>query len=403
MPTAWEVPPKERSSTVLQVSKASGSKHPTTFGSHAHDRLVSLDAFRGAAIAAMILVNNPGKWSKVYGPLKHAQWNGWTLADCVFPFFLFIVGVAIVFSLGKRKGSADPGGNTLLRILRRTCILFGLGLLLNGFPDYDLSSLRIPGVLQRIAVCYLIASIIVLETRIITQACMAAGTLISYWLMLEFIPVPGIGPGSLEPGTNLAAYVDGLLLPGHLWYNIRPFDPEGILSTIPALGTTLLGVLTGHWLRSLNTTEEKVVGMLAGGILLLIVGQVLNIWLPINKGIWTSSFAVFMTAMALIILAVFCWLIDVKGYKEPATPFVIFGMNAIAAYVISELLSKTIRTIKVTLADGTRTRLRTYIFDNFFAPLADGKSASLIFAAAFVFLMFLVVWAMWKKRWFLKV
>jgi predicted acyltransferase len=386
---------------VPQVKEAAKNKHPSTSGTQ--DRLVSLDAFRGAAIAAMILVNNPGKWSKVYAPLRHAQWNGWTVADCVFPSFLFIVGVAIAFSLGKRKGSADPVGKTLLRILRRTCILFGLGLLLNGFPDYDLSSLRIPGVLQRIALCYLAAAILVLKTGIIAQACTAAGTLVSYWLMLEFIPVPEIGAGHLEQGVNLPAYVDGLLLQGHLWYNVRPFDPEGILSTIPAVGTTLMGVLTGHWLHSLHSTERKVLGMLVGGISLLIAGQVLNIWLPINKGIWTSSFAVFMTGMALTILAVFCWLVDVKGYKEPATPLVIFGMNAITAYVISELLSKTLRAVRVTEADGSKTRLKTYIFDTFFAPLADGKSASLIFASTFVLLMFLVVWTMWRKRWFLKV
>jgi predicted acyltransferase len=377
------------------------NEHSSTAGTR--DRLVSLDAFRGTAIAAMILVNNPGKWSKVYAPLRHAQWNGWTLADCVFPFFLFIVGVAIVFSLGKRKETTDPGGTILLRILRRTCILFALGLFLNVFPGFDLSNLRIPGVLQRIAICYLMTSLIVLKTRTIVQVYITAGLLVSYWLILEFIPVPGVGAGSLEPGTNLAAYVDGYLLGGHLWYNIRPYDPEGILSTIPAIGTTLMGALTGHWLRSPRSVQEKGVGMLVGGILLLIAGQILNIWLPINKGIWTSSFAIFMTGMALACLAMFCWLIDVKGYKRPATPFLFFGMNAIAAYVLSELLSKTIRTLRVLQGDGTRTRLKTYIFDTIFAPLASGKRASLIFAVSFVFLMFLAVWGMWRKRWFLKV
>ncbi len=366
-------------------------------------RLVSLDAFRGAAIAAMILVNNPGKWSKVYTQLRHAQWNGWTFADCVFPFFLFIVGVAIALSTAKRKDSNDSDGKTLRRILRRTCILFGLGLLLNAFPDFHVHDLRIPGVLQRIAICYLIASVIVLKSQISFQVSIAAGLLVSYSLMLEFIPVPGIGAGSLEPGTNLASYIDGLLLPGHLWYNIRPFDPEGILSTIPAIGTTLLGGLTGHWLLLPRSVPEKAIGMVTGGILLLAAGQILNNWLPINKGIWTSSFAIFTAGMALVCLAVFCWLMDVKGYRRPATPFQIFGMNAIAAYVLSELLSKSIRTIKVTQGDGTRTRLKTFIFDNLFAPLASSKLASLIFALTFVFLMFLVVWGMWRKRLFLKV
>jgi predicted acyltransferase len=367
------------------------------------ERMISLDAFRGASIAAMILVNNPGRWSKVYAQLRHAQWSGWTFADCVFPFFLFVVGVAIVFSLGQRKKAADTGGKTLLKILRRFGILFGLGLLLNGFPDYDLSNLRIPGVLQRIAICYLVTSIIVLKTRIISQVCILAGLLIGYGFALELFPVPGVGAGSVDPGTNLASYVDGLLLRGHLWYNIRPFDPEGVLSTLPAIGTTLFGVLTGHWLRSTRSITDKAMGMLAAGLLLLIGGQILNLWVPINKQIWTSSYAVFMAGMALACLAVFCWLIEIKGYRKAATPFLIFGMNAIVAYVLSELLSKTIRIVKVTQADGTRTRLRSYIFDNLFAPLGNGKLASLMFAMSFVLLTFLVVWGMWRKRWFLKV
>lgn len=368
-----------------------------------HDRMVSLDAFRGAAIAAMILVNNPGRWSKAYPALRHAQWHGWTLADCVFPFFLFIVGVSAVFSLAKRKESSSQGGRTIAKILRRSLILFVLGLMLNGFPGYDPSDLRIPGVLQRIAICYLAASLIVLKTRIISQAWILVGLLTSYWLMLEFIPVPGVGAGLLEPGKNFPSYVDGLLLQGHLWYNIRPYDPEGLLSTIPALGTTLFGVLTGHWLRSRRSSPDKALGMLIAGVVLLVAGQALAIWIPINKGIWTPSYAVFMAGMALMTLTGSYWVIDVKGHKKLATPFIIFGMNAIAAYVLSDLVSKTIRELKITLPDGTRTRLRSYLFDSFFAPLGNGKLASLLFALSFVGLIFLVVWGMWKKRWFVKI
>ena len=378
-----------------------GNESPDACKTHA--RMISLDAFRGATIAAMILVNSPGRWSKVYPALRHAQWNGWTATDCVFPFFLFIVGVAVVFSLAKRKESSDHDHKTILRILRRSLILFGLGLMLNGFPYYDLSDLRIPGVLQRIAICYLAASLIVLKTRISSQAWILAGLLSSYWLMLEFIPVPGVGPGILEPGKSLPAYVDGLLLQGHLWYNIRPYDPEGLLSTIPAIGTTLFGVLTGHWLRSCRSTPDKAMGMLVAGVFLLVAGQTLAIGIPINKGIWTPSYAVFMAGMALVWLTGFCWVIDVKGYERPATPFLIFGMNAIAAYVLSDLVFKTIREVKITLPDGTRTRLRSYLFDSLFAPLGNGRLASLLFAMSFVFLIFLVMWGMWKKRWFLKI
>jgi predicted acyltransferase len=386
---------------MLPSVRTSGNEPPGK--PRVQERLVSLDAFRGATIAAMILVNSPGRWSKVYAQLRHAQWNGWTFADCVFPFFLFIVGVAIVFSLAKRKEAADSSRKTIFRILRRTGTLFGLGLLLNGFPDYDLPNLRIPGVLQRISICYLVTSLVILKTRIGSQICLLAGLLIVYWLMLEFIPVPDVGAGSLGPGTNLVSYIDGLLLRGHLWYNIRPYDPEGILSTIPAIGTTILGALTGHWLRSHRSMGDKAVGMLLAGLVLLTAGHILNFWIPINKGIWSSSYAVFMAGMALACLALFYWLIDVKGHKKAATPFQIFGANAIAAYVFSELLFKTLRALKVTQADGTKTRLRSYFFDNLFAPLASGKLASLMFAMSFVFLTFLVVWWMWRKRWFLKV
>lgn len=367
-------------------------------------RLVSLDAFRGATIVAMILVNNPGRWSKVYPALRHAAWNGWTLADIVFPFFLFIVGVAVVFSLGSHKESAAHNGKVLPRILRRTVILCCLGLLLNGFPDYNLADLRIPGVLQRIALCYLAASLIFLHTRVRGQVWILAGLLLCYWLMLEFIPVPGVGAGRLEPGKNLPAYIDGLLLPGHLWYNIRPYDPEGLLSTVPALATTLFGVLTGHWLRTSWSMRDKAAGMLGSGVLLLVAGQIMSIRLPINKGLWTTSFAVFMAGMALVCLATCFWWLDGKGYRKSAIPFLIFGTNAVTAYVLSELLSKTLREIHIPLPDGTKPRLRSYLHDTLFVPfLDDGKLASLGYALCFVFLIFLVLWGMWRKRFLLKV
>jgi predicted acyltransferase len=370
------------------------------------DRMVSLDAFRGATMAAMVLVNNPGRWAVVYSPLKETEWNGWTFADCIFPSFLFIVGVSIVFSFAKEMESAEIGKKTLLKILQRSCILFLLGLFLNGFPYYHLSELRVPGVLQRIALCYLAASFIVLKTRINTQVCILAGLLIAYGVMLQFIPVPGVasGSGSLEQGRNLASYIDGLLLPGHLWYNIRPYDPEGILSTIPAVGTTLFGVLTGHWLRSSHSLRDKAAGMLTVGFLLLFAGPALSVWIPINKGLWTSSFAILMAGMSMVCLAVFCWLIDVKGQQRVAIPLVIFGRNAIAAYLFSELLSKTIRVVEVARGgDGRKSTLKRYLFDTVYAPLASGKRASLLFAVSFVCLTFLVVWTMWRKRWFLRV
>jgi predicted acyltransferase len=386
---------------VLQQIAGPGNEHPGT--AEIPDRLVSLDAFRGVTMIAMVLVNNPGRWAVVYSPLKETEWNGWTFADCVFPSFLFIVGVAIVFSFAKQIESAEIDERTIKRILRRACILFLLGLLLNGYPYYQLYDLRIPGVLQRIALCYLAASFIVLKTRIRTQIYTLIGLFLCYGVMLWFIPAPGAQPGTLDPGRNLASYVDGLLLRGHLWYNIRPYDPEGILSTIPAIGTTLFGVLTGHWLRSCHSVREKATGMLTVGFLLLLGGQALSIWIPINKGIWSSSYAIFMAGASLVCLTVCWWLIDLRGHQKAATPLVIFGRNAIAAYLFSELLSKTIRAIEVSRADGRRSTLKRYLFDTVYAPLAPGKCASLIFAVSVVLLTFLLVWAMWKKRWFLKV
>jgi len=199
---------------------------------------------------------------------------------------------------------------------------------------------------------------------------MLVGLLISYGVMLQFVPVPGAEPGVLEQGRNLASYIDGLMLPGHLWYNVRPYDPEGILSTIPAVGTTLFGVLTGHWLRSRHSVQEKATGMLIVGFLLVLTGEALDVWIPVNKGIWTSSYAIFMAGMSMVCLSVFCLLIDVKGCQKPATPFVIFGKIALAAYIFSELLSKTIRAIEVTRGDGRRSTLRRYLFDTVYAQLA---------------------------------
>ena len=222
-------------------------------GAVRYKRLASLDAFRGLTIALMIVVNSPGDAVNVFTPLRHADWNGWTFADTVFPSFLFIVGVSLVYSFAKRQE-----GRIVLRILRRTIILFALGLFVNAYPTFELSTLRIPGVLQRIALCYFFASLIVLRTGLRGRILWLIGLLASYWLMMRFIPVPGIGTGVLEPGRNFAAWVDSHLLKGYMWsYYDGAWDPEGIASTIPAIATTLFGVLTGQWLRSSFQTAGK--------------------------------------------------------------------------------------------------------------------------------------------------
>ncbi len=261
-------------------------------------RLASLDAFRGFTIALMILVNSPGDPAAVYSNLSHVDWNGWTFADSVFPSFLFIVGVSIVFSFARQKEKGIRNSAFMVRLLRRTIILFALGLFINLFPAFHLSTIRIPGVLQRIALCYFFASLIVLKADLRGRILWLIGLLASYWLMMRFIPVPGIGAGVLEPGQNFAAWVDSHFLSGHMWsYYDGEWDPEGIVSTIPAIATTLFGVLTGQWLRSSLPERRKVAGMVCAGVVLLIAGYILDRWLPINKSIWTSTFSIFMAGL----------------------------------------------------------------------------------------------------------
>jgi predicted acyltransferase len=373
-----------------------------------HKRLISLDAFRGATIAAMILVNNPGSWSHIYPPLKHAQWHGWTFTDCIFPFFLFIVGVAMVFSFAKRSNENTNSYALYLHIIKRSAIILGLGLFLNGFPfwfdpNFSLATLRIPGVLQRIAICYLVVGFIVLNSKPMTQVYYATGFLLGYWLIVKLIPVPGFGAGVLDPKGNILWYLDSQLLQGHTWiYAPTPgFDPEGILSTIPAFSTVLFGALTGQWLRSERTPKEKTAWMFIAGSTMLLMGVILDMWLPINKNMWTSSYTIFMGGWALFCLSVFYWIIDVKGFSRWTTPLVIFGLNAIAIYVISELLAIVLGFIQWHADGDVIVTLHDYLY-NWLLLFATPINASLLFAIAYVALMFGVVWLMWRKRVFIK-
>jgi predicted acyltransferase len=375
-------------------------------------RLLSLDAFRGATIAGMILVNNPGSWSAIYPQLRHAAWHGWTFTDWIFPFFLWIVGVAMTYSFAKRKEAGDPKGKLILHVARRALTIFALGLFLNGFPfgllfghEFSWSTIRIPGVLQRIALCYFLASVIYLYSSTRVQVAWILGLLSGYWLLVKLVPVPGFGAGVLDLQGNLCWWVDSNLLAGHTWRGapLPGFDPEGIVSTIPAIATTLFGALTGTWLRTDRTKEEKTAWMFVAGNILLLLGAVLDIWMPINKSLWTSSYSVFMAGWALVCLAMFYWLIDVKGYSKWATPFIIYGMNAITVFVLSGLVGKSMGLIRFAQADGTVLSLQGVIFQSVYLPLASPINASLLYAISFISVMFLVVWFMWKKKWFLKV
>jgi len=375
-------------------------------------RLLSLDAFRGATIAGMILVNNPGTWSTIYPQLRHAEWNGWTFTDWIFPFFLWIVGVAMTLSFAKRMEQRADKKKLFLHVVQRAVVIFLFGMFLAGFPfglildhHFSFSTIRIPGVLQRIAVCYLIAGGIVLTTGIRGQVRWIAGLLAGYWLLVKLVPVPGYGAGIMNPLGSLCWYIDSTVLAGHTWGGAPApgFDPEGILSTIPAIATTLFGVLTGHWLRSDRSKEEKTAWMFVAGNVLLVVGAFLDIWLPINKNLWTSSYSVFMAGWALVCLAMFYWLIDVKGYTKWAMPFRMYGMNAITVFVLSGVVGRLLYLIKVSQPDGTQLSLQAYIYQTVFVPIASPLNASLLYGICFIFVMFLVVWFMWWRKWFLKV
>ena len=367
-------------------------------------RLLSLDVFRGLTVAGMILVNNPGTWGSIYSPLEHASWHGWTPTDLVFPFFLFIVGVSITLALSRRAETSGSKRDLYVKIIRRALIIFALGLFLAGFPSFDLSTIRIPGVLQRIAVCYLCASLIFLNTDWRKQLYIAAALLLIYWALLTLVPVPGYGPGDLgSKEWNIAAYIDRVIFGQHVWKQAKVYDPEGILSTLGAIATTLAGVLTGHLLRSRRGEFEKVSVMFVAGAAAIVVGWAWNSWLPVNKALWTSSYVLLTAGMALQLLAVCYWLIDLKGRRRWAFPFIVFGTNALAVFFLTGLCAKLMGLIKLSGADGKPASLHSIIYKGLFDPLFAAKNASLAFALCFVAVWFGLMWLLYRRGVFIKV
>lgn len=427
------------------------------------NRLLSLDVFRGMTIAGMVLVNNPGTWSAIYPPLKHAEWHGATPTDFIFPFFLFIVGIAIPIALGKRIEEGIKS-DIYWKILRRAATIFGLGLFAAAFPLLDLTNsdlpqfaiivmmfslmavcylwlagrsketlivgiftvlflavfyfsgftfnsfnpetLRIPGVLQRIAVCYLIVSILFLHTNWKQQAGIDVVLLLVYWILMTAIPVPGCEITTIDDkACNLSAYLDRLILTeNHIWKSAKVYDPEGILSTIPAIVTTISGVLTGTWLVSKKSDLEKVGGLFFFGIILVALGWIWHSFFPINKPLWTSSYVVYTSGLALCFLGFCYWLIDIKGYKKWTKPFVIFGVNALALFVFSGLLAKMLGAIKVAGAEaGKEISLQKWIYDSIFAPLASPVNASLMFAVSYIIFWLFLMWLLYRRRIYIKV
>ncbi len=445
-------------------------------------RIVSLDVFRGMTIAGMVLVNNPGTWSAIYGPLKHAEWHGITPTDYIFPFFLFIVGVAIPIALSKRIETGITR-DVYFKIVTRSVLIFALGILMSAIPffnfaetqipwllkvlivlsysaalflylwdktipalivagvtaaivtgfflagsvvaPYNIATMRIPGVLQRIAVCYLVVSLIYLHTNWKQQSVIGIALLLLYWLLMTIVPVPGCEVWTVDDkACNLAAWLDRTILTeAHMWRSAKVFDPEGILSTIPAIVTTISGVLTGTWLlrkdkgerikyndpensavRSPHSALEKALGLFFAGTVLLAVGWSWSLVFPLNKSLWTSSYVVYTSGLALLTLAFCYYVIDIKGYKRWAKPFVIFGVNALALFVFSGIMARLMGMIRFAGPDGkeiyaSAVDLQQHLSFVSCSPL----NASLAYAVSYILFWLFLMWLLYRRRIFIKV
>ncbi|WP_353072190.1 acyltransferase family protein [Tunturiibacter gelidoferens] len=374
-------------------------------------RLLSLDFLRGLTIAFMILVNNNGDELRAYWPLKHAAWNGFTPTDLVFPTFLFLVGISTVFSTASRLAQGATRQSLLLHVLRRAVILFLLGLLVNSFPFFNLHTMRFYGVLPRIAICYfVVASLYLISPGWRSKAVLAVSALLAYWILMRFVPVPGYGVPThdiplLDRDANLTAWLDRQIFSAsHLYEHTR--DPEGLLSTIPALATALLGVLTGIWLRTQRTLNQKITGIATAGLSGILLGGLWNLSFPINKKLWTSSYVLFAGGLSLSLLALSLFIVDLpkkqnakQNHDGLLKPFFIFGTNAIVAYVFSELLAAALFSIPV----HPGVNLAQSIFRSILHAVPNVPFASLLYALAFVAVCWLFVAVLYRRKIFIKI
>jgi predicted acyltransferase len=367
-----------------------------------NSRLLSLDVFRGLTVASMILVNNPGDWGHIYAPLEHSGWNGCTPTDLIFPFFLFIVGVSIVFAMESKKADAANHNKLMLNVIRRGAILIGLGWFLALYPHFNFSTMRIPGVLPRIGLVFGICGLIYVKTERKTQLILFWTFLILYFILMTFVPVPGVGYANLQPETNLGAWVDRTLIGSpHLWKESITWDPEGLLGTIPACGTTLFGILVGTWLKRRDKDEStKVAWMFCTGIGAVILGLLVDLFFPINKALWTSSFVLYCGGLGTLGLAFFYWIIDVQGYKSFTRPFVVYGVNAITVFFLSAFIVKSLALIHV---GAKATPVAHYVYEHVFTPYLSPVNASLAWAICFVLFFMLILSWMYKKKLIIKV
>jgi predicted acyltransferase len=396
-------------------------------------RLVALDAFRGLTVAAMLLVNDPGSWGHMFHPLEHAAWNGWTPTDLIFPFFLFIAGMTTQLSMDARRSRGATDADLLRQILRRSALIAGIGLLMSWFPFFTWDSIpgvadpsllqriadrplhvRIPGILQRIAVVYCAVALIALRTPVRAQIAVACGVLVAYWATLTLVPVPDTGmPGWAvfdHPASTLAAWVDRALLDwsasgwgNHIWAQTITWDPEGVLSTIPAVATAILGLIAGRWVSAPRPLQERIAGLLAAGAIVAMAGSVWGWVFPINKNLWTSSFVLLTGGLAAMTLGVCVWLIDGLGIRRWASPFVVFGVNPLIAFAGSEAMARLIYSVVSVPSGDGRAPLASAVYRSLYAPWLEPRMASLAFAVSFVLLWLGVLTLLYRRRIFLKV
>jgi predicted acyltransferase len=432
MATTIGIPPAteaqhSRAESVAPVSPTTGPQPER------RERLISLDVFRGLTIAGMLLVNNPGTWSAIYPPLEHAAWHGWTPTDVIFPFFLFIVGITTHISISARRARGDTDAALVKQILKRGGIIFLLGFLMSLFPFYQwgtiegmpdpsildrivyrLDHVRILGVLQRIGLVYIAAGLLSLKTTLKQQVLIIVALLYGYWFAMTLIPVsgtfngvPGRYIGALlldRPSETLAAHLDRAILGlKHIWSGSVTYDPEGPFSTIPAIGTAMLGIFAGRWILERRPLIERIAGLFAIGSIGMVVGLMWGWSFPINKNLWTSSYVVFTAGMACVTLATCMWLIDWRNIRWWTKPFVIYGMNPIVAFVGSGVLARCIYTLWKVDYNGKPTPVETVIYKSVFEPWLEPRNASLAMAFATVLFWFAILAWMYRRKIFLKV
>jgi predicted acyltransferase len=372
---------------------------PVEPGRPAKQRLQSLDVFRGFTLLGMVLVNSHP--TGIYPGLGHANWNGWGFADLIFPFFVFIVGVAVPYSFANRLARGENPRSLFWHVVRRCVILFAIGVFLNGYPRFDLSTLRVMNVLQRIAICYFLTALIYVYIRMsVRQIVWLCGSiLVLYFVLMKFVPVPGYGAGVLEPVGNWGNYIDQHIMAGHMQHELH--EGKSLLGSFPALVTMLMGLLTGLYLRKPVADYEKLTHLYVWGSASMAAGVVWSAWFPINQGLWTSSLVLFMGGVALLFLATCYFIVDVKKVTWWTTPFLIFGVNSIAVWILSQLGMKTMMAINVSAADGSAINLWKFCGESFDRYLGK-MNGSLAFAIVFDLFWLGVLWVLYRRRIYIK-